>query len=129
VSLDYFKNFSLCHSEIEGTREDFSRSNSRIIRVNIPQIRVTVVRILALVADMEIATIPECWTIRAMIQDGIGFLLLFENSRTQIVGILDRENKTPQTRICNVTASRTPRNRSVSSKNTIVLAQNQCDSI
>jgi hypothetical protein len=42
------------------------------------------------------ATITEYWTIGTSVIDRKAFLLLFENPRPEIVGVLERENKTRQ---------------------------------
>jgi hypothetical protein len=108
VNSDDFKHFNLIHSESAFTRQHLIPSKACSAGVSAPQIREIAGRTLQRIIDVQIATIPECRTVTITAINGIRFVLLLENLRRQIVRILDRENKTGQTPIRNITTLRTP---------------------
>jgi hypothetical protein len=93
------------------------------------QSRVAVRGTVGFATNMDVVAITECWAIRLIVNDRIRSGPVFEKPWSEIVGILEREKKTLLTRIRSVTTSRAPRERSVTTENTIIRARNQCDRI
>jgi hypothetical protein len=118
LSSHHFKNFNLLHSEILGTSEDQILRNARIVCVTITQSRVAAGAAVAFVANMDVVTITECWAVRAIRINRTLLVFLFDNPWTEIVGILERERETLQSRIRSVVISRAPGDSSILHKPT-----------
>jgi hypothetical protein len=55
----HLENFNLLHSKIVATGQKLLAGNSSVVRVTASEVTVAAIRILALVADIEVETTPE----------------------------------------------------------------------
>jgi hypothetical protein len=88
LSANHFKYFNLRDREMVRTGQNLLAVNASVVHVSGPNVRVTAIAALAFVANIEIVSVTEGRTIRAIVRDGMFCLLLFENAGSQIMRIL-----------------------------------------